>query len=195
MGWIWDSCVFYQVGSCFLQVVEVPHPWRCPRLCMGPWAAPAGGTPSPRQGLEPWGLEGLFQPNRPTILPCRGCWGKEPAPLPTFGLGIILIFTVHEKEIFSGSSLGRRRGKGEERKNKHFLAVVVPFWRQELGAARSGLAGGGKEHSQHKGRSGWAARGVRCPQTVWDGDPTITAGPAWLLGGEILSGKGVRFLC
>lgn len=63
-----------------------------------------------------------------------------------------MIFTVHEEEIFSGSSLGRLRGKGAEEEKQTFSCCGYPvFWRQRWGAARSGLAGGGKELGQRKG--------------------------------------------
>jgi len=40
----------------------VPHPCRCPRPWMGPWAASAGGAPGPWQG---WGCE---VPSNSTVL-------------------------------------------------------------------------------------------------------------------------------
>lgn len=39
-----------------------------------------------------------------------------------------MIFTVHEKEIFSGSSLGRLRGKGAEEENQTFSYCGCPFF-------------------------------------------------------------------
>lgn len=122
-----------------------------------------------------------------------------------------MIFTVHEKEIFSGSSLGRLRGKGAEEEKQTFSCCGCPFF---FGGSGGGLPGPGLqevEKSSVSGKEEDLARGARRGgwqghlRTVahssrnagWEGDPTKTAGPAGVSiawGGKVPVGEGVGFL-
>lgn len=105
-----------------------PHPYCSqPPPVSGPCVSRAGdpALAGHREAKQPPSRKtagaGIFsaKPGTPAQTARRG------AGLPFF---IILIFMVNKKEIFSGSSPGQAEGR--RRKNKHFLAVVVPFWRR-----------------------------------------------------------------
>lgn len=85
----------------------------------GPSTCRAQGGKAAALSENCWSWDFSAKPGTPAQTARRG------AGLPFF---IILIFMVNKKEIFSGSSPGQAEGR--RRKNKHFLAVVVPFWRQ-----------------------------------------------------------------
>lgn len=102
-----------------LLLTATPHRWSLHLQGRDP--ALAGHREAKQPPSRKTAGAGIFsaKPGTPAQTARRG------AGLPFF---IILIFMVNKKEIFSGSSPGQAEGR--RRKNKHFLAVVVPFWRR-----------------------------------------------------------------
>lgn len=92
-----------------------------------------------------------------------------------------MIFTVHEKEIFSGSSLGRLRGKGAEEEKQTFSCCGCPFF---FGGSGGGLPGPGLqevEKSSVSGKEEDLARGAR--RGGWQGHLRMVAHPTELKRG------------